>query len=113
MNEPRRVSHDDTVVEMLKADPDFANEYVAAALEEAELPGGQTALLAALRHIAETQGMTAVASRAGTPPRKPLARPEPQRQPDYQDIFRRDSRDWSALGRKPQPYARLNRLEAA
>ena len=52
---PRHVSHDETVVEMLKADPDFANEYLAAALEEAELPGGQTALLAALGHIAQAQ----------------------------------------------------------
>ena len=67
MNALRRVSHDETVVEMLKADPDFANEYLAAALEEAELPGGQTALLAALRHIAEAQGMTAVVLRAGIP----------------------------------------------
>ena len=67
MNAPRRVSHDETVVEMLKADPDFEKEYLAAALEEAELPSGQTALLAALRHIAEAQGMTAVAACAGIP----------------------------------------------
>ena len=52
---------------MLKADPDFANEYLAAVLEEAELPSGQAALLAALRHITAAQGMTAVASRAGIP----------------------------------------------
>ncbi len=63
----RDVSHDDTVIAMLKADPDFANAYLAAALEEAELSGGQTALLAALRHIAESQGMSAVAARAGIP----------------------------------------------
>jgi len=67
MNAPRHVSHDDTVVSLLKADPDFANEYLAAALDEAELPGGQVGLLAALRHIAEAQGMTAVAARAGIP----------------------------------------------
>ncbi len=67
MNVPRDVSHDDAVVAMLKADPDFANEYLAAALEEAELPGGQAALLAALRHISEAQGMSAVAARAGIP----------------------------------------------
>ena len=67
MNAPRRVSHDEPVAEMLKADPDFANEYLAAALEVAELSGWQTALLAALRHIAEAQGMTAVAARAGIP----------------------------------------------
>ena len=67
MKAPRQESHDDTVVAMLKADPDFANEYLAAALEESALSGGQFALLAALRHIAEAQGMTAVAARAGIP----------------------------------------------
>ena len=67
MSGTRHIRHDKTVVALLKADPDFANEYLAAALEEAELPGGQTALLAALRHIAEAQGMTAVAARAGIP----------------------------------------------
>ena len=67
MKAPRHESHDDTVVAILKADPDFANEYLAAALEESGLSGGQFALLAALRHIAEAQGMTAVAARAGIP----------------------------------------------
>ena len=59
--------HDAAVVELLKADPDFANEYLAAALDEADEPGGQTALRAALRHVAEAQGMAAVAERAGIP----------------------------------------------
>ena len=59
--------HDAAVVELLKADLDFANEYLAAALEEADEPGGQPALLAALRHVAETQGLAAVAERAGIP----------------------------------------------
>ena len=63
MKAPRHVSHDEVVIGMLKADPDFANEYLA----EADLPGGQFALLAALRHIAEAQGMSAVAARAGIP----------------------------------------------
>ena len=67
MKAPRHVSHDEVVIDMLKADPDFANEYLATALEEADLPGGQTTLLAALRHIAEAQGMSAVAARAGIP----------------------------------------------
>ena len=67
MKASRHETHDDTVVAMLKADLDFANEYLAAALEEAELPGGQSALLDALRHIAEAQGMTALAARAGIP----------------------------------------------
>ena len=59
--------HDETVIELLRDDPEFTNEYLAAALDEANEPGGQTALLAALRHIAEAQGMSAVAERAGLP----------------------------------------------
>ena len=65
--QPASRSHDVAVVELLKTDPEFANEYLAAALEEAEEPGGQVALLAALRHVAEAQGMAAVAQRAGMP----------------------------------------------
>jgi probable addiction module antidote protein len=59
--------HDETVVEMLKADPEMVDVYLATALEEANLPGGQFALLAALRHIAEAQGMATVAEKAGMP----------------------------------------------
>ncbi len=58
-------SHDDVVLELLRVDPQMADAYLAAALEEVHLPGGQAALLAALRHIAEAQGMAAVAERAG------------------------------------------------
>jgi probable addiction module antidote protein len=59
--------HDETVVDMLKADPDFASVYLAAALDESSEPGGQFALLTALRQIAEAQGMASVAERAGIP----------------------------------------------
>ena len=62
-----RRPHDEAVVEILKHDPDFANAYLAVALAEADQPGGQQALLLALRHIAEAQGMSAVAERAGIP----------------------------------------------
>ena len=65
--QPASRPHDAAVVELLKTDPEFANEYLAAALEEADEPGGQAALLAALRHVAEAQGMAAVAERAGMP----------------------------------------------
>lgn len=60
-------SHDDAVVEMLRDDPAFVDEYLAAALDEADQPGGRAALLAALRHVAEAQGMAVVAERAGIP----------------------------------------------
>jgi len=45
----------------------LADIYLATALEEANLTGGQFALLAALRHIAEAQGMASVAEKAGIP----------------------------------------------
>jgi probable addiction module antidote protein len=60
-------SHDDAVIELLREDPAFADEYLSAALDEVNQPGGREALLAALRHIAEAQGMATVAERAGIP----------------------------------------------
>jgi DNA-binding phage protein len=48
--------HDETVVDLLKADPEFAAVYLAAAIDEAEQAGGQNAFLAALRQIDEAQG---------------------------------------------------------
>lgn len=65
--QPASRTHDAAVVELLRADPGFADEYIAAALAEADEPGGQAALLAALRHVAEAQGMATVAERAGIP----------------------------------------------
>lgn len=59
--------HDDTVVDMLRADPGFAAVYLATAMDEADQPGGQAVVLAALRQIAEAQGMASVAARAGLP----------------------------------------------
>jgi probable addiction module antidote protein len=66
MNKASR-PHDEAVLELLREDTAFADEYLSAALDEANLPGGREALLSALRHIAEAQGMTAVAERAGIP----------------------------------------------
>jgi len=59
--------HDDTVVELLREHPDFASEYLAAAINEVDQDGGRQALLGALRHVAEAQGMASVADRAGIP----------------------------------------------
>lgn len=66
MNKTSR-PHNDAVVELLREDPSFSGEYLAAAMEEADQDGGLEALLAALRHVAEAQGMAAVAERAGIP----------------------------------------------
>ncbi len=55
MNNASRL-HDEAVIELLREDPSFAYEYFAAAMEEANQDGGREALLAALRHVAQTQG---------------------------------------------------------
>lgn len=64
MNEASR-PHDQTVIELLREDPSLAIDYLATALDEVNEPGGRSALLAALRQIAEAQGMSDVAERAG------------------------------------------------
>ncbi len=66
MNPTSRL-HDEALVELLREDPAFAAEYLAVALEEADEAGGQEALLRALRHVAEAQGMAKIAERAGLP----------------------------------------------
>lgn len=58
-------SHDETMVELLREDAAFADEYLAASLEAIDEPGGREALLMALRQVAQVQGMDAVADRAG------------------------------------------------
>lgn len=59
--------HDEAIVELLREDPAFADEYLAVAMDEVNQEGGRQALLAALRHVAEAQGMALVAERAGIP----------------------------------------------
>lgn len=58
-------THDQAVVELLRQDPAFAADHIAAALEGADQPGGPVALLAALRQVAEARGVATVAKRAG------------------------------------------------
>lgn len=59
--------HGDTVVELLREDPEFADAYLAESLDALDEPGGQEAFLQALRHVAEAQGMASVAERVGIP----------------------------------------------
>ena len=49
--------HDQTVIELLREDPAFPAGYLTTAFDEINEPGGREALLAALRHIAEAQGI--------------------------------------------------------
>ena len=55
-------SHDEAIVRQLRKDPDFAAEYLKAALEDEDEP---RVLLIALRHLAQAQGIARVAKAAG------------------------------------------------
>ena len=57
--------HNEAVIELLRENPAFADEYLAASLEAIDEQGGREALLTALRQVAEAQGMATVAERAG------------------------------------------------
>ena len=57
--------HNEAVTELLREEPAFVDEYLAACLEEIDAPGGREALLMALRQVADAQGMSSVAERAG------------------------------------------------
>ncbi len=57
------ISHDKAIVRELREDPQFASEYLKAALEDVDEP---RVLLIALRHLTEARGgMAKVAKAAG------------------------------------------------
>src|SRR5882672_2548729 len=62
MKRKSSVSHDEAMVRRIRKDSDFAAEYLKAALEDGDEP---SALLIALRHLAQAQGIAKVAKAAG------------------------------------------------
>jgi probable addiction module antidote protein len=62
MKRKASVSHDEVMVRQLRKDAKFAAEYLKAALEDEDEP---RALLVALRHLAQAQGVAKVAKAAG------------------------------------------------
>ena len=64
MNRTR--NHDESVIEMIRQDPEFAIEYLRIAIEELDEEGGQASFLTALRHVVEARGgMAQTAEKAG------------------------------------------------
>jgi probable addiction module antidote protein len=55
-------THDEAIIRRLRKDPEFAAEYVKAALEDNQEP---LVLLLALRHLAQARGIAKVAKAAG------------------------------------------------
>jgi probable addiction module antidote protein len=62
MKRKASVSHDEAMVRRLRQDPEFAAEYLKAALEDEDEP---RVLLLALRHLAQARGIARVAKTAG------------------------------------------------
>ena len=62
MKRPTSISHDGVMVRRIRRDPQFAAEYLRAALEESDEP---RVLLLALRHVAQARGIAKIAKSAG------------------------------------------------
>ncbi|HET7108115.1 MAG TPA: addiction module antidote protein [Candidatus Acidoferrum sp.] len=62
MKHKTSASHDEAIIRRLRKDPEFAAEYVKAALEDTEEP---LVFLLALRHLAQARGIAKVAKAAG------------------------------------------------
>ena len=71
MKSKASISHEEAVIRELRKDPEFAAEYLKAALEDADDPG---VLLIALRHVAEARGGVAKVAKAAGIERESLYR---------------------------------------
>lgn len=71
MKRKASISHDKAMVEELRRDPEFAAEYLKAALEDEDEP---QVLLIALRHLAEAKGGLAKIAKAAGIERESLYR---------------------------------------
>jgi len=65
------ISHDEAMVRQLRDDPEFAAEYLRAALEDTDEP---RVLLVALRRVAESRGGIAKVAKAAGVERESLYR---------------------------------------
>jgi probable addiction module antidote protein len=71
MKRKASISHAEAMVEELRRDPEFAAEYLKAALEDQDEP---EVLLIALRHLAEAKGGLAKVAKAAGVERESLYR---------------------------------------
>jgi probable addiction module antidote protein len=62
MKRKASISHDKALIEELRGDPEFAAEYLRAAIDDTDEP---KVLLVALRQVAEARGVAKVAKAAG------------------------------------------------
>lgn len=61
MRKKASISHEDAIIRELRADPDYAAEYLRSAIEDSDEP---KVLLIALRQLAKAHGVSEVAKKA-------------------------------------------------
>jgi probable addiction module antidote protein len=85
MKKRARISHDDAVIRELQDNPEFASEYLKAAMEDADEP---QVLLIALRRVAEARGGVAKVAKAAGIERESLYRAlSPRGNPRLSTLF--------------------------
>jgi probable addiction module antidote protein len=84
MRRKASISHDEAMVKELRENPDFAAEYLKAAMEDTEEP---EVLLIALRRVAEARGGVAKVAKAAGIERESL----------YRALSARGNPRWSTL----------------
>ncbi len=84
MRQNASISHDEAIVKELRERPEFAAEYLKAALDETDEPG---VLLIALRRVAEARGGVAKVAKAAGVERESL----------YRALSARGNPRWSTL----------------
>jgi probable addiction module antidote protein len=84
MKRTASIAHDEALVKELRENPEFATEYLKAAMEDTDEP---EVLLIALRRVAEAQGGMAKVARAAGVERESL----------YRALSARGNPRWSTL----------------
>lgn len=101
-------SHDEAVIAMLREDPAMALDYLRAAFDELDEPGGESAFLMALRHVVDAQGGVAAIAQRAEVSRESLYRALAQGKPDAAYDVRRHQGHGHSLPRLDSPNARSN-----
>ena len=91
------ISHDQAIVRELRDSPEFAKEYLQAAMEDTDEP---KVLLIALRHLAEARGGIAKVAKRRHQARKLVPCPFPARESAIINFIRRGEGDRAQINRR-------------
>jgi probable addiction module antidote protein len=107
MKRKASISHDEAIIRRIRKDPDFAAEYLKAALEDEDEP---RVLLIALRHLAQAQGIAKVAKAAGIECESLYRALSIHGNPRLSDASRRHQGDWAETHSRSRPIKWIKHL---